>query len=709
MTHRKPPIDLRDDREEIGTPSPSHEPVSMDSRQETLLRVARKIVYPLSRRFPKFSRKSVGAGTKHFFVFLLIGAFLVGVGWITVMAQRGTEVVETFSSLGTTIERGVTAIRSNVLQGNTLQASEELRKLHSEIVDAREHLPSRYYSAYGDGTLLSKLSTLFEVEELLYDAGLVGLELVGSGFRFVADVSQLSPEELSERYTSLTSFLSFHIARVEKEVVPRVQEADRLLQKLAIDELPEELREKVRSLATLVGGLSEGGALLVKHAPVFLSLLGDQYPKNYAVLFQNSNEVRPTGGFVGSVLYIKLNDGWFERFEMEDIYLKDNQVAERLPAPQGLARITPYFGMRDSNYWPDFPTSARQFMWFYEREGYGTLDGVFALTDESLVRLLEPIDGLELAGQRLAPFLTPLLLSTVVESKVDGKEPKQILFDLLPEVILKSVRSLLDNPQDMLAWIRKEQEEKRLLAYSRHEREQQLFQEIGVDGAFPLTQVRDGYMHDFLELVYTSYSANKSDFFMSERVFHETEITSSNEVLVTLTLLRTHRYDAGWDGFIRDMVLQVTGEPASEKLMDILGAGTNRQYLRVYVPKGATLLSLEQRGSSGTFTDLDRVDISQDFGRSVFGLYSEVPAGEEERVVLTYRLPQPLYDVRGVDAQIEKQPGGRNLVITKELIVDEDRRIQGFERDGDFYSTGERTLSHTFLLQGSHRAIVDIE
>ena len=72
-----------------------------------------------------------------------------------------------------------------------------------------------------------------------------------------------------------------------------------------------------------------------------------------------------------------------------DVYKLDGQLAEKIEIPTGLQGVSDNFYLRDANYWPDFPTSAKKIAWFLEKEGGPTADHIIALDQRILKPVLE--------------------------------------------------------------------------------------------------------------------------------------------------------------------------------------------------------------------------------------------------------------------------------------------------------------------------------
>lgn len=103
--------------------------------------------------------------------------------------------------------------------------------------------------------------------------------------------------------------------------------------------------------------------------------------RRYLVVFQNSTELRPTGGFVGSYALVTFDSGRLLSYKVNDIYAADGQLKGRVPPPDEILHYLgqPSWYMRDANFSPDWPLSASRLAWFLEKSTGETVDGVIAV------------------------------------------------------------------------------------------------------------------------------------------------------------------------------------------------------------------------------------------------------------------------------------------------------------------------------------------
>ena len=140
----------------------------------------------------------------------------------------------------------------------------------------------------------------------------------------------------------------------------------------------------------------------VSHARNLLALYraagGFDGKKTYLILLQNSMELRPTGGFIGSIATVNVEDGISEVPAIQDVYAVDGQLKGHVDPPKPIAELLEqeHWYLRDSNWDPDFAVSGEKAAWFYEKETGVTVDGVIAVSTPVLTDLLGALGPVEL-------------------------------------------------------------------------------------------------------------------------------------------------------------------------------------------------------------------------------------------------------------------------------------------------------------------------
>lgn len=120
----------------------------------------------------------------------------------------------------------------------------------------------------------------------------------------------------------------------------------------------------------------------------------------YLLLALNNDELRPSGGFVSSVGELLLTDGKPSGLAFRDSYRLDNWSKPHDDPPEPLRRHMEIdlWVLRDANWWPDFPTSARAISDMYERDQERPVAAVVAADVYAATVLLDALAPLELPG-----------------------------------------------------------------------------------------------------------------------------------------------------------------------------------------------------------------------------------------------------------------------------------------------------------------------
>ena len=461
---------------------------------------------------------------------------------------------------------------------------------------------------------------------------------------------------------SLTERLKEDLSFIEK-AAEEIRSADGDLARVSASILPPQFRGELDSAKVKVKKLLSLLDSARRKIPAVLELLGDRYPHRYLVLLQNDTEARPTGGFIGSFMIIDINDGYITKMEFHDVYDFDGQLQEDIPAPEeDIARVSSSWRLRDSNYSPDFTVSAEKAAWFLQKEKGPSVDTVIAVNQSVVAGLLEVTGPVKIEG--LAGPLDKdnyqTVLSYIIESKLAGAEnPKKILEEFISAFRQKLFTS--DNWKKSLAVFINACRNKSVLLYSRNERVQAVFDELGLSGR--VTQTAPG--EDYLDVITTSIGGNKSDLYMSQSIQHNTLVNNTGLLVDEVTIKRKHV----WTDETTEQVLAILRTfgygDVPDGIKDILGRGINKSYVKIYVPEGSTLLSAAGIKKENVLTRTDDL-----IKKTYFMFEMDVAPGLEKKITISYQLPQNL-ELLPVDTYrfyAQRQPGIRPSYLIKQVF-----------------------------------------
>lgn len=497
----------------------------------------------------------------------------------------------------------------------------------------------------------------------------------------VAEELSLSKEAYAQGgKISLLDFLTrikvpLHETSLELEV------GNQALEKVDIGDLPEEKRDAFllvrQNLPILIGLISA----FEEHEALLEELLGGNGPRKYLFLLQNNHELRATGGFIGSYALLDVNDGVVRRFFVDGIFNPDGQLKENIVPPKPIQKVSAGWSLHDSNWFPDFPVSAEKAIFFYEKTGGPTVDGVMTLTPAVMQKLLAvtgpialPQYGLVVDADNFIP-----VIQEQVETKYDKEEnqPKKVLADLSALLIEKVFAS---QDKATLYWIAEALveglNEKQMLLYMRHPETEKLIDKAGWSGrVLPAGK-------DYLSVIHTNINGYKTDGVIDETIRHKAEIGADGSIIDTVTITRTHR----------------GGQTPYEWWNKV-----NADYMRVYVPEGSELLSatgatwefpedpldyealdfrrdsdVEREESSISIDEKSGTRVYRDAGKTVFGAWVYVSPQESVTVEYRYRLPFSLNldkiregDVDSYSALYQKQSGSIGSALSASVIFPE--------------------------------------
>ncbi len=183
------------------------------------------------------------------------------------------------------------------------------------------------------------------------------------------------------------------------------------------------------------------------HAVAIFRILGFDRPKEYLILLQNNMEIRPTGGFIGSYARIRVEKGSVSLEKIEDIYTPDGQLDGHVdpPWPIQAAFGQGWYKLRDSNWDPDFPTSAKTIQWFFEHGKEPKVDGLIGVNLtllKDLLKLTGPIFLVDEPERITYENFYKKTQAAVEEDFFPGSNQKRNFLNTLGKAVFQEMKSL---------------------------------------------------------------------------------------------------------------------------------------------------------------------------------------------------------------------------------------------------------------------------
>ncbi|MBI2050676.1 MAG: DUF4012 domain-containing protein [Parcubacteria group bacterium] len=344
-------------------------------------------------------------------------------------------------------------------------------------------------------------------------------------------------------------------------------------------------------------------------------VLGYPGEKTYLLLLQNNTELRPTGGFIGTYGVLRVRNAGVVSFTTDNVYNLDEPAKaynEKIPpAPlQRYIKQSQWF-LRDSNWDPDFPTSAARAIQFYkdERGPVSRFDGVIALTPtvvEELMGVLGPIavNGKEFTSQNLIDELAYHVELGFKGEGITIYNRKEIIDDVARELKEKVFSMSLDQLRLLVPIVLDALGERQLLVYFEDEVAQRLAESMQWAGQ---VAPADG---DYFFVVDANLGSLKSDPAINRTISYALAPGADGKMSATVSVTYEHTGDFDWK------------------------TTRYRTYTRLYVPRGSTFVAA--RGNE------EPVAVSDEHGKTVFGTFISIEPLTSETLSFTYTLPKEL-------------------------------------------------------------------
>ncbi len=436
-------------------------------------------------------------------------------------------------------------------------------------------------------------------------------------------------------------------------IQPYLQAASDDVQSIDTDKYPEKFRGmRVKDLVSSGKELIMGLNTVVKDNKSALDLLpgalGVDSPKNYLLLFQNDKEIRATGGFLTAYANLSLDKGQLNTDTSDDIYRLDEQLLKvclnkicPLTPPAPIIKYLPEFdgkprkawSMRDSNLSPDVPTSAKQFETMYSMLGKGLpFDGIIYIDTQVVEEILKVIGPIEVLGTTYSAendsrCNCPNIiyeLEHYAEVAAKGEEDrKAILGVLMQQIMARALGADVEKLPILAETVVRLANDKHIIFYMHDAKLQQALSGLGWTGEIVAF---DG---DYLHVNDSNFAGGKSNLYVDQIV--------------------TQEIKTGQDG---KTVKKLTIEYKNPQPFNIWLNGINRDYVRIYVPKGSKLIT--SKGSN------QKVNTTEELNKTVFDAF--ITVNPQNSRVLSFEYEIPYNPSNEYKLLIQKQPGAKDFL-----------------------------------------------
>jgi len=382
--------------------------------------------------------------------------------------------------------------------------------------------------------------------------------------------------------------------------------------------------------------------------------------KVVAVAIQDSLELRPTGGFVDTIVLLTFDKGKLMDVQTKSVYELDAQMKGLVKPPEEIAQIIEkrlgekQWWLRDANMFVDFPNkTAPRIAWFLNKQLGMPVDAVWSV-DSFFIRDLLKLTGeiplpdfnenisvdnffdrqfkyasLSLGSQQdtKKSFLNALIIG--VGEKTKSLAPSQVL-KLMPFLSLQS------KSRHFLVWNGDDYNGTPI--------------ELAWGGGFvetPTEVVEFGKLNvsDYMNVADANLGVNKANYFLNKSLSYDITFNSDNTNLVNLSYeLKNGSQTETWP------------------------AGSYKAQVWIYIPQSASLKKVEIKSDGqSTLLEQDDISISPESGKQGVGFYVEVAPQSQRMIVLSYSLPGEISGDGSFGLYIQKPFGIDRIPLTIKL------------------------------------------
>lgn len=495
------------------------------------------------------------------------------------------------------------------------------------------------------GAYISDAKNLSEFSREAVDLGLRVTSLIrpfapSLGFKTAASKELLAGGQ--ERLVGLARAAPVLAAEMPK-LKDSFESLAKKLEKVDPARYPEQLKgikirsnlEAVKNAAISLNTDLEDVSRFLSNLPTLVGMSGQ---KNYLIIFQNDKELRPSGGFLTAYAIFSLDKGRIVSTSASDSYFIDidNKLPVYDPAP---AIVTKYLKLsdnklffRDANLSPDYKESMAAVERIWNRSTrVPKVDGIIGLDTHFVETMLGVLGDVNIPGYPKFTKDNVVMelerFSSILGSKLEKRQGRKDLIGLLMQQLLQKAFSAGGKQYLNLISAGWQEAEQKHMLFSFHNPEMQsLAEKLNFAG-----RIKD-FDGDYLHINDSNFGGLKGNWFIKEEVTKE--VTVQSDKLVTTLKIdyeNTGKYDRDLNTGYRD-------------------------YVRVYVPQGSTLLSSD--GSKEVVT------VGQDLGKTFFAGYVAVDPLQKVRLTIKYESPRSIIKGGVYRLLVQKQPGTDNFKYT---------------------------------------------
>ncbi|MBE2271531.1 MAG: DUF4012 domain-containing protein, partial [Anaerolinea sp.] len=434
----------------------------------------------------------------------------------------------------------------------------------------------------------------------------------------------------------------------------QLRTARNLLDQVTLEALPVSYLFYLNELNSYYELLQNANEVLLNSPELLTAAFGLGTQQNYLILSQNSDELRPSGGYISTYGWLSVRNG-----RVVDYGYNPTTPTSPNPPPETLQADfhvpewwiqynTPIYASWDGSWAADFPTTARMAMWFYDNGSnlYAPIDGVIAIDIFGFEAILSALGSVRVPGYTQA-VTTGNFRDVVYTIRAEEGEHKAFLAAMYTQIFSDWQDSIVDPEinQRMLGVVLQALQEKHIMLFFNNESLNTTVQTLGWAGN-QAPQAGTDYL-----MVADANLGNKSNRSIIRQLSYNVQIQADGTLQSELTV------DYDYSARIAE------ADPAVDP--EHHGDVDYQNLLQVYVPQGSVLDSTENLSFAPTVEEQPGYT---DFIADVVVTYDSV-----EQFQFNYTTPVTVLQDFGTYQRyqllVQKQPGTRGDLVNVQVFL----------------------------------------
>jgi len=453
-------------------------------------------------------------------------------------------------------------------------------------------------------------------------------------------LSQRKPDYQPAFYQKLLAQLTNNpYLNLDEEYLKTLNEAENALELFLETGQIEDLEKYQKAMAYLVPLLNDNQTNqswfkinnLINNLNQLVAKKGS---KNYLLLFQDTNTLRPTGGYLGYYGFLKIENGQAVNLSINNSHNLDLALESKIIPPEPLKVISTNWLFHDLNWFFDFPVTANKILAFIQPFLKEPVDGVIAINSSFFPEVLKIIGPLNIKGREINENnFSQLLSNEIYSNRLLTANDQFVFFSDFINLFVEKIKSCSAEQRKILI---------NLLFDSLKNKDIQIYVlnkewQRDLEQSDLAAKIKDSD-DDYLAVIASNIGSEGRDQFIHQTINLEVQIKSDGQIDNILTIFR--HYDDTSLKNIEQAEIRVY-LPSQAKILEVQNSSKAPSIKSIdYQKKGFQEDdTLSQLKENQWFDGKNQTTYYFENKKLVASNWMILKAGETKKIVYRYQLP----------------------------------------------------------------------